>query len=157
MKRIAALVSILALAATTACRTRSYQRIPMPNQEIEISDLSRARIYLMRPKQVYGESASVHVWEAHTGDVHVGEIGAGAYLCWERLPGRSLLHAENRQPDRATEHIVEGVMSLEAEAGHAYYVKLHMASGQQTFKPTMELLSMYEGRKMLDRLKPAKL
>ena len=140
---------ILALGVVlAACKSASYQWLPLPPQDVELSRPDLARVYVLRDAQLRGKVRNVRVFQ---GPNEVGSIGAGSYLCWERRPGRSLVRLIYEGPviDGGE---MEGVLDLQCAAGEVYYyvVKLNHVG-----KPHAERVRQAEGVELVAGRSPA--
>src|SRR5262245_21876750 len=118
IQRFSTLVLLGALLG--ACATASYQTRPMPPQNVEVSRPEVARVYLMREGQMRGKVRSVRVED---GDTDIGALDQNEFLCWERAPGRTLITVNYEGGPFEGGQALE---SLDAEAGHAYYLVVHL-------------------------------
>jgi hypothetical protein len=118
-----ALLAVLLLLAP-ACRASrdSFQTPPFPPQDVEVSRPDVARIYVVREGQARGRAHLVHV---EFMEQTIGALGPNDYLCWETPPGRHLLTFVYEGP-----HVdggdLEGLYSLEAEPGRAYWLAVEI-------------------------------
>jgi hypothetical protein len=146
--RILAIVALV--FGSMACRsTGSYQSVPLPAQDVEVTSPDVARIYVMRAGQTMGSVRSLVVEEANEA---IGALGQGEYLCWERAPGRTLLTFVYEGP-RIDGGDREGIHSLDAEAGGVYYLMVHLDAqpgaeeqGIHAGQPQVEVLDAAAGR-----------
>src|SRR5262245_59659217 len=110
---IKALSSLLLAATLCSCVAESYQHVPTPPQNVEISSPTVTRIYLLRMPGVLGRYRAVRASEY---EHEIGRIGRDRYLCWERPAGRSLVvvtyeSGEIDYPDR------ESMIDVKGDAG----------------------------------------
>jgi hypothetical protein len=152
MKSVASRLRLLPLAvllAVGACAAPSVQKVPMPDQSVDIADRTMSRVYLVRPRQTYGKITGVVVFD---GQAEIGKVGTGSYLCWERPAGRTLMRAVYQpvEPQRAPQ---EGLLDLNTEPGQVYICSVELDHG--TFEPKLMILPLAEGRKVLQGLDPA--
>jgi len=150
------LALVLALAAA-GCRSGSYQRPPLPPQDVEVSNPDRVRVYVGRDDQARGWAHSIRV---NDGDHEIGVMNADEYLCWERTPGRALLTFTYEGP-KLDGGALEGVFSLEGEAGHAYYLGVHLQRKAddpelrtRASRPEIVVVDPARGREIVKSLKP---
>ena len=119
--------------------------VPLPPQDVLVSRSDLARVYVMRDSQVRGRIRAMHVEDSNQ---EVGAFLPGEFLCWERTPGRALLSFSYQGP-----HIdggeLEGLYSLDAEAGHAYYLLVHLER-----RPEDPQLSRAAGHPEVELLEP---
>jgi hypothetical protein len=148
-KRLLSSLLLLAPLAIGACTSPSVQRVPMPDQSVEIADESKSRVYLVRPGQAYGKAHAVVVFD---GQAEIGKVGTGSYLCWERPAGRTLVRAVYQpvEPQRAPQ---EGLLDLNTEPGRVYICSVELDRG--TFEPKLTILPLAEGQNVLHGLDPA--
>ena len=143
-----ALFALSLIALLAGCGASSYQRVPMPPQDVELSSPKLARIYIVRHPQVRGSLEEVQVFEA---DTEIGAVVEGDYLCWERPPGQTLVTlvyvAHGLKEDR------EGILDLQCDAGITYYYAIKL--GADRAKPRVELLPQEEGRQLISQRNPA--
>jgi hypothetical protein len=147
MKRT--LTALLAATLFTACAADSYQRAPMPPQDVEISSPTVARIYVLRMPQHLGTLRTVAVRD---NDMEIGRIARSDYLCWERAPGRSLvtLTYEGKEIDGGGN---QGLIDLQCEAGEVCYYALTIDEAWR--KPVVRLLDKEEGKRLVKDMTPA--
>jgi hypothetical protein len=121
--RAAILCALTAVSA--ACAADSYQRVPVPPQDVEVSSSAVSRIYVLRPGEAKGFNRYVLVEE----DTHeVGKVGNAGYLCWERSPGRFLLTLTVEPVELADGKPQQLFMDVKCEAGETYYYAVNVNS-----------------------------
>jgi len=152
LKPIPTLAAACILLAIAACSSSTTQRLPLPDQSVEVTDATRSRIYVLRPPHAYGTATPVTVWETRAEDMEIGALKSGTYLCWERKPGRTLVRAVARRATYEVEEQSDGLLAIDAEPGRAYYVTLELRRGD--FKPELAVVAPEEGRAILARLAP---
>jgi len=143
------LTALFAAALLSACAADSFQRAPMPSQEVEITSPSVARVYLLRMPQHLGTLRTVSVRD---NDTEIGRIARSDYLCWERAPGRSVvtLTYEGADVDGGGN---QGLIDLQVEAGEVCYYALTIDPDWR--KPVVRMLGKEEGKKLLKDMTPA--
>lgn len=137
------------LLALTACHATSYQQVPVPPQDVEISSSSVSRIYVLRMSGAKGFYRSVHVMQSE-GDI--GRIGNDSFLCWERPPTRTLLRFVIEPVELAgNKAAVERFVDAQCEPGQTYYyaISVDSAWGQ----PNVRQIKAEEARDLLKELK----
>lgn len=155
MKHLFTPLAVLLTALLASCASSSHQLVPMPAQDVEITDGSVARIYFVRVAQPRGSARAVRVVD---GKKEIGTIGLKDYLCWERNPGRSLVTVifEGSVGERKE---LESLVDLQCSAGevHYYGVTLRRLTGEQqdAGKPQIERLSAEDGRALVSGRRPA--
>ena len=147
---------VLVSSLLSGCALGTGQVLPMPSQDVELTDPSLCRVYVARDQQTRGAVRKVTVFD---GEQKVGTIAMGQYLCWERRPVRGLLTMVYDSGALAPEY--EGLFDLQPEAGRVYYVAITIEpkpeNPQDTSlrKPQARLLSEEEGRAMITSRSPA--
>ncbi|MGN6643656.1 MAG: hypothetical protein ACTHKU_11730 [Verrucomicrobiota bacterium] len=152
--------------------TRQYP--PFPDQSKRIEDPDKARVYLIRPEKglnsgvgfiFYGsdpvangprfdprsQGPAVPLLGIFPPNVMpqtpqrlIGEVAAGAYLCWEESPHCFITRTIQGQTN---------LLSIDLQAGHVYYLR---ASIPGFWRPecTVEQISEEEGQRMLTKSRP---
>jgi len=140
-----------------ACGSAAYQTRPLPSQEVEVSRPDLARIYVVREGQIRGKLWGLRVEDS---DEDIGALDQGDYLCWERAPGRTLLTIVFEGPPLEGGER-EALFSLDAEAGHAYYLVIHIDRRAESVElqarsgqPDIELVSADAGRALVHERRP---
>ena len=127
-----------------SCAADSYQRMPAPRMDVEVSSPEVARIYVLRLQQMRGAVRGVRIVE--NGDV-VGRIGSDSFLCWERKPGSSVLEVFYEGP------ILDGesqtVVDVTCDAGQVFYLGITIDAAWN--KPVARMLTKAEARSLLDQ------
>ena len=158
IQRSVSLASTVLLAALLgACATASYQKPPLPPQNVEVSRPDVARVYLMREGQLRGKVRGVRVEE---GDHEIGALDQNDFLCWERAPGRSLIAVKFESGlMEGGDH--EALFKLDAEAGRAYYLVVHVDRhsdkpelSPRAGQPEIEAVAADEGRALVKARRP---
>lgn len=145
--RAALLCALTALSS--ACAADSYQRVPFPRQDVEVSSSSVSRIYVLRP----GEAKGFHRYVLVEEDTHeIGRVANDGYLCWERGPGRFLLTLTIEPVELADGKPQQLFVDVKCEAGHTYYyaVNVNASWGKGEVRP----LERGEARPLLEELSP---
>lgn len=149
---------LLALLAVPACRSGSFQSAPLPPQDVAVSD-GLTRIYVARDSQARGKVRAIRVSD---GEREIGVIGSDEYLCWDRLPGRTLLSFIYEGPAIDGGNL-EGLLSLEAERGQTYYVQVYLERKSEdpelrarSGRPEATLLTAEEGKAMIGARHPVR-
>jgi len=150
------LLPLLLVPLALACAASSAQNVPMPSQEVELSDPSLARVYLTRTAQTRGTIRDISVYD---GQTFIGTLGKGEFMCWERRPGRSLLklvyHGGPLDGD------AESLTDLETVAGNVYYYAIEIQARPDNpqdanrNKPLTHLLEAGAGRELVGQRSPA--
>jgi hypothetical protein len=144
MKSLFALVLLLLLAG---CRAGTYQRVPVPPQDVQISSSSVSRIYLLRMPEAKGYYRSVTVTD---NSKEVGRIGNDSYLCWERSPERTLLALEVEPVEMVGGKATELLVDVPCEPGKVYYYAISVDASWN--KPKVSQLEESEARELLKGL-----
>lgn len=144
MKRnILLCVFFLGTLFLSGCATTG-QYVMMPDQNVEIQDPSKARIYVLRPAGYFGSGISMVVKD---GDREIGNTkGGGRYLCWEREPGIADITSQSENKSR---------LSVNVEAGRCYYILQSVEVGFFISRNRLSLLDEDQGKKYLRKCKPA--
>jgi hypothetical protein len=147
MKRT--LIALFVATLLTACAADSYQNVPMPSQDVDVSSPSVARVYLLRMPQHLGTLRTVSVRD---NDRQIGRISRSDYLCWERAPGRSVvtLTYEGADVDGGGN---QGLIDLQVEAGEVCYYALTIDPSWR--KPVVRMLDKEEAKRLLQDMTPA--
>jgi hypothetical protein len=141
---------LLSLGLAIGCRSVSEQKVPLPAQDVTVTRPDLTRIYFVRDDIVGLHYKPIEIFD---GDMEIGELTPGTFLCWERAPGRTLGRAFYKALDPSKGH-VEGVADLDCSAGQAYYfnVKVDREGG----KPEVVLLDPEEGKQLVSSRSPAR-
>ena len=142
------ITSLLAALVLCACVADSYQRVPQPPLDREVSSPAVARVYVLRMPQLAGRIRGVRV-EGAQGEI--GRMGRDHYLCWECAPGRSLVTLHYDGP--AIERDSEGLIDLECEAGKVYYYGITIDTAWN--RPVVRMLAADEARDLIAKQSPA--
>jgi hypothetical protein len=129
-------ITIAAIIMTGCVGTRQY--VPLPDQTKTLEDPAKARIYVMRPSRV-GTAVSMSV--SDDGKL-IGSTGAGGFLCWERLPGDSIVSS-------SSEGVSQAPLSL--KAGETYYIYQHLRMGVWIARCELEVINAQQGRNVLKK------
>lgn len=109
--------SLLLAATLVACASDSYQRVPMPSQDVELSSPSMCRIYVLRMPQMKGAIREMRIQEDEN---EIGYIGSDSYVCWERSPGRSLV-VLTYEGTILSKDDRQSMIDVQAQAGEVHY------------------------------------
>lgn len=121
---ILALLVALLVALGVACASESYQKVPRPDLSVDVPGPGLVRVYVVRDDQVRGSVRSIDVYEDQE---QIGSLGLDDYLCWERLPGRTLVKFVYNGPAiDGGKH--EGLLDLPLAAGEVGYCIIHLDS-----------------------------
>ena len=142
MKRIMILAGCAATLLLAGCASTT-QYVPMPDQAKAVEDLSKGRIYLMRPSSL-GSGVGMNVSD---GGNPIGSTGPKGYLCWEREPGDAVVSSTSENTSR---------VSLPVRPGSIHYIVQHIRMGIWIARTDLEVVSDEQGRKELRKCKPAK-
>ena len=138
-----ALVCALATLCA-ACAASSYQRIPVPRQDVEVTSPAVSRLYVLRLPEAKGYYRNVGVDEDMT---EIGRIGNDEYLCWERPPGRTLLTLTIEPVELAGGKPTQVFVDAKCEPGRAYYYAISVSAAWS--KPEVRELEPTEARSLL--------
>ncbi len=141
-------LALLAATLLGSCSSATYQKLPMPPQNVRVSRPDVARIYVAR-QSLLGTMFDLRVTDVRT---EVGKISKGEYLCWERPPGRGLIVLVYEGP-KIDGGDTEGLLPIECEAGEVYYYSIEIEASRK--KPYGTLLSEKEGRALIANREPA--
>lgn len=149
MKTFSRCVVFALLITAASCAASGEQRVPLPAQNVTVTNANVTRIYFVREDTVGMQIQAVRVWD---GDKEIGALGPDTYLCWERAGGRTVgtAHYEAKDPSRAKH---EGLADLNCEAGRAYYFNVTVSS--EDGRPTIKALDPEEGKRLVAKRKPA--
>lgn len=139
-------VLLSCLVALAACAARTYQRVPVPSQDVEVSSSSVSRIYLLRMREAKGFYRSARVED---NGREIGRIGNDGFLCWEREPGRALLAVEVEPVDGVGKP-VEALADVQCEPGRAHYYAISVDSAWG--RPGLREIEAGEARELLEEL-----
>jgi hypothetical protein len=143
------LLSGLSVAFFAGCSASSHQRVPLPAQDVTVTRPDLARVYLIRDDANVLHGGAILVYD---GDLEIGALSKGTFLCWERAGGRTLGRAFYDAVDPSKGH-VEGVVDLDCPAGRAYYFKVMI--DREGGKPVVVPLAPEEGRSLVAERRPA--
>lgn len=115
---------LLAVLLGSCATYSSYQTVPMPDQGARLGQPSKSRLYVIRAEQVVWQRAPLLVYD---GEQLLGQLRPGAFLCWERDPGRFLGRLILDRPK--LEGAVEQLYDVKLEAGDVRYVKVSFNNG----------------------------
>lgn len=132
----------------SACAASSYSRVPLPPQDVQLSNPKLARVYVLRDQQMVGSLRVVRVYQ---DEREIGAIDENHFLCWERPPGASLLKFMYEGP-KIDGGDVEGLQQLECQAGQVYYYRVTIDPSSK--RPVSELLDPERGREAVKELEP---
>ena len=145
--RAAILCALTAVSA--ACAADSYQRVPIPRQDVEVSSSSVGRIYVLR----VGETKGFHRYVLVEEDTHeIGKVGNDGYLCWERPPGRFLLTLTCEPVELADGRPQQLFVDVKCEPGHTYYYAINVNSAWG--RGEVRQVPRGEARVLLEELSP---
>lgn len=149
MKKLLFLAAPLLCAVAASCSVDSYQRVPMPAQNVSVTNANVARIYVVRDDTTLVQKKEVRILD---GDDEIGTLTSKTYLCWERPAGRRLGRAfyESLDPSRGR---LDGVWDINCEPGQTYYFNVRV--GKEDGRPSVELVEEEEGRRLVAERKPA--
>ena len=141
-------VVLLLAALGLSCAAESYQKVPRPDLSVDVTAPSVARVYVVRDDQVRGKIRSIRVYD---GQKEIGTIAPGAFLCWERQPGRSVMKLVYEGP------VVDGgekeaLVDLPLTAGQVSYCIVRVDSKG---KPVAGLHSADEAVGLIESRSPA--
>ena len=143
---------LLACALLLVGCASTIQYSPWPDQTRRVEDPTKARIYMMRPKQWWGSDVVLRFETSSTNVVSgremIGEVGPGGFLCWERSPGPYdvwRISPVSRKPERVQFDLV---------AGNVYYFRINVSAAGMYARPTLRILEEQEGQALLKRSKP---
>ena len=135
------------LLALASCAAGTYQRAPIPPQDVEVSSSSVSRIYLLRMREAKGFYRSVRVED---NEREIGRIGNDSFLCWERPPARALLTLEVEPVELAGGKSSELFVDVQCEPGKAYYYAISVDAAWN--RPRVRQLEATEARELLEGL-----
>ena len=130
LKLIRLLLQMVAITVVTGCASTT-QVVPMPDQSQSVSDVNKARIYVMRPSSIGGANTMTVL----DGYERIGDTGGNGYLCWERDPGEVEIRSSGWRIS---------TIKFKCEEGVAYYIL-------QRAENVLELVSEEEGKKWLQQ------
>jgi hypothetical protein len=139
---------LLSLALFAGCVT-ARQHVPMPAQDVAVTSPNVARIYVVRDDAARLHKNDVVVYD---GELEIGTLTGGTYLCWERAPGRTIGSAKYDAVDGAKGRIA-GVADFDCAAGQTYYYRVSVA--REGGKPEFVALDAKEGRALVAERDPA--
>lgn len=140
-------LALLAALSLVACAADSYQRVPQPSIDAEVSP-AMARVVVLRMPQTAGALRAVVVRE---GGREIGRIGRDEYLCWERPAGRTVAELDYEGPK--IERNSQSVVELDGEAGRTSYYGITIDTAWN--KPIVRPLDADEAREALHGSSPA--
>lgn len=142
MKTKKLLVIVAIVLAFAGCAT-TEQYAAFPDQSVEVEDLEKGRIYVLRP-EFLGSAVSMNVT---ADDTLIGTTTGGGYLCWETVPGMVTItgHAE-----------VEDSIDLSIQRGKAYYIHQAMRMGVWVARNELIHISDEKGKEYLQSCSPPK-
>jgi hypothetical protein len=141
--------ALLFLGLSAGCRSVSEQKVPFPAQDVAVTRPDLTRIYFVREDTVGLHYKPIEVFD---GDLEIGELTPGTFLCWERAPGRTLGRAFYKSIDPSKGH-VEGVADLDCSAGKAFYFNVQV--DREGGKPMVALLDPEQGKHLVASRTPA--
>lgn len=147
--RYTCFTAVLLSAASFAGCVSARQRVPMPAQNVTVTRPDVARIYVVRDDTARLHKNDVVVYD---GELEIGTVTSGTYLCWERAGGRTIGSAKYEAVDGAKGRIA-GVADFDCAAGRAYYYLVSVA--REGGKPELVPLADAEGRKLVAQRDPA--
>lgn len=142
MKNIKCLLTVVVLLTLATGCASTKQFVPFPDQNKSVG-VDKTRIYVVRPTSI-GCGVSMKVSD---GGQLIGETGPKSYLCWERKPGAVEINSKAENTD---------TLSLDAQAGKAYYIQQHIRPGILYARNKLTLLNEAEGKELISKCSPAK-
>lgn len=143
MKTVQLVVGCVASLLLAGCAS-TRQFVPLPDQAKKVEDLTKGRIYVIRPA-TFGAAISMNVSE---DGKPIGVTGPHGFLCWERTPGDTIITSTS---EGASE------VPLTVEPGNVYYLFQHVRMGLWIARSELERVDEDEGLKELKKCKPPKL
>ncbi|MCD4653090.1 DUF2846 domain-containing protein [bacterium] len=141
MKRVFLLVLYLLVVSMFIGCASTKQFVHFPDQMKQVEDLSKARIYVVRPTS-FGSAVSMKVSD---GQKLIGKTGPNGYLCWERDPG--VLEVFGKAENTAS-------LVLEVKKGVVYYIQQHIRMGIFMARNKLSQLTDIDGKVMVAKCKP---
>lgn len=134
----------LCAALISGCAA-SRQYVALPDQTKRVEDLSKGRLYVLRPDSGFFESGSLYV--SDDGKL-IGRNGSGGFLSWERLPGDTIITG-----------VAEGTsrVPVSVQAGKVYYILQHIKMGFISGRNELKIIDEEKGTELLRRCQPPKL
>jgi hypothetical protein len=141
--------ALLLAGLSIGCASPSSQRVPLPPQDVTVSNPSVARIYFVRLEGAELHLSNILVFD---GEKEIGALTADTFLCWERPGGRTLGRAvyNSRDPSKGQ---LEGIIDLDCPAGSVYYYGVNL--NREWGRPEVSLLDPAEGKSQVAKRKPA--
>lgn len=134
------LFGILVVLVSGCASTKQSVRIP--DVSVPVEDATKARIYVIRPA-LFGGAVQMKVTD---NDGLIGKTGPQSYLVWERAPGEAFVTSKAEKPCSVT---------LEVEAGKAYYILQRVEPGVWYARCRMEQIDDERAQKFLKECKLA--
>lgn len=127
----------------------TVQFVPLPDQTLTTATEGKARIYLLRQMGMQGAVYPSHVRD---GDVEIGEIGQGRYLCWERKPGVATIHLRWWTPSIANPEVT---IKADCRAGYTYFIgHFFIFTGPASMQNELTFLQQDEAHEFLENVSP---
>jgi len=126
----------------------SFQTVPMPDQNVELGQSSKARLYVIRANQTVWQRAPLMLYD---NEELLAQLQPGAFFCWERNPARFLgrLVLERSRMEGS----VEGLYDSNLAAGEVRYVKVTFNNGADVL--VTEQLDAAAGQALVAKSKAA--
>jgi hypothetical protein len=140
---------LLCVGLIAGCAASSHQRVPLPAQNVVVTRPDLTRIYFVREDPNVLHKGGVNVLD---GDMEIGTLTNGTFLCWERAGGRTLGRAFYGGVD-PSKGSVDGVVDLDCAAGRAYYFKVVV--DREGGKPVITAVDVPDGQKLVAERRPA--
>ena len=145
-------MSGLCLLLTGCAKNAAFQAVPFPDQARTIDDPEKCRIYVMRDTT----GAPVTKMDVFDGDMFLGFMEVGTYLCWEREAGKLFLTAKPDSPLPAPMATLK--FSADFGKGTTYYIRLAIRPptllGLLKGGNRFEIVEHERGRKILAKCYP---
>ena len=146
--RIRPSISALLLVLATACASPSHQLVPMPAADSEVGP-EISRVYVVREKLFVGWLKDVRLFD---GELEIGALRAGRYLCWDR-PAERGVGVARFQGYELDGQEVESVFDLPRTGGTTTWLSIRLRQGDR--KPIVETVPAAEGQALVAEREPA--
>ena len=134
--------SVILVGLIGCASTKQY--VPLPDQNVQIEDTTKARIYVVRPTS-FGAAISMDIFDSGK---HIGVTGPYGYLCWERDTGKALVSGSSENTS---------TLPIAAEKGKTYYIDQGIRMGFVVARNKLTLLDEKEGKEELKKCKKPKI
>jgi hypothetical protein len=138
-RRIFSLISSAVVLGLVGCAP-TKQFVPLPDQNVQIEDTTKARIYVLRPT-TFGSAVNMKITD---GNISIGLTGPNGYLCWERDAENTIISGKSENTSS---------LPIVAEKGKSYFINQEIQLGLIIARNKLTLLEEKKGKMLLMKCK----